>query len=252
MTQSAVELSRDRLNKNIYVLMRGVVELMRDTDIARRSKIERDRGRTQVRTTVDGVILKREVSNETVLAAGTVLLEIGNPSELEVEADVLSQDVVKIQNGDTVDLIGAAVGTEPIQGKVSRIYPQGFTKVSSLGVEQQRVKVIIDFVEGALQSLKNQGRVLGVDYRLRVKIYTDERDDAITVPRAAVFRSGAGNWQAFVVVDGKAELRDVVLGLRNDYVVEILDGIAVDEVVIVAPDSGISSGVLVETDRNEE
>lgn len=245
MTESRVDLRRDRLNKNIYTLMRGVVELMRDSDAARLSKIERDRARTEVRSSVDGVVLRREVSNETVLAAGTVLLEIGDPSQLEVEADILSQDVVKVDVGDPVDMIGAAVGSEPLPGKVARIYPQGFTKVSSLGVEQQRVKVIINFAEGSLDRLKEEGRELGVDYRLRVKIYTDERDHAVTVPRAAVFRSGSGHWQAFAIVDGKATLRDVTIGLRNDFFVEILEGVSVDEEVIVAPDSGIADGVLV-------
>ena len=81
MTESAVELTRDKLNKNIYVLLKGVVELMRDSDIARRTKIERDQARTEIKSTVDGVILQRNVSNETVLAAGELLLEIGDPDE---------------------------------------------------------------------------------------------------------------------------------------------------------------------------
>ena len=172
------------------------------------------------------------------------------PTKLEIEADVLTQDVVKVQLGDPVDIIGSALGGKSISGTVGRIYPQGFTKVSSLGVEQQRVKVIVNFDDGVLDQLKLDGKTLGVDYRLRVKIYTDEKAKTITVPRAAVFRSGAGSWQAFAIEAGIARLRDVTIGLRNDFDVEIIDGIAVGETVIIAPDSTITDGLRVEATIN--
>jgi HlyD family secretion protein len=133
-----------------------------------------------------------------------------------------------------------------VPGVVAKIYPQGFTKVSSLGVEQQRVTVIVDFGEGVLQELADAGRQLGVDYRVRVKIYTDVTENALVIPRAALFRSAAGAWQVFVVRDNKAMLTDVKVGLRNDFAVEILEGIVDDEPVIVAPDSTLETGTLVE------
>jgi HlyD family secretion protein len=246
MTEAALDLRKEQLNKNIYTIMQGVVELMQETDVAKREKAQRDLTRATIRSPVSGVVLTKDVSNEKVLAAGTVLLEIGNPAELEIEVDVLTQDVVKIQPGDAVDIEGAAIGPEAVPGVVAKIYPQGFTKVSSLGVEQQRVTVIVDFGEGVLQELADAGRQLGVDYRVRVKIYTDVTENALVIPRAALFRSAAGAWQVFVVRDNKAMLTDVKVGLRNDFAVEILEGIVDDEPVIVAPDSTLETGTLVE------
>lgn len=242
MTESALDLRKEQLNKNIYVIMRGVVELMRDTDSAKRSKTLRDRERTVLRSAVDGVVLKKEESNERVLSAGTALLEIGDPSELEVEADILTQEVVKISVGDSVDIEGTAIGVEPVPGRVARIYPQGFTKISSLGVEQQRVTVIVTFEPEAKQRFVSDGRNLGVDYRLQIKIYTDEKSDAVIIPRSALFRSASGGWQVFVVRENKAALTDVTVGLRNDYDVEVLDGVQAGDQVVIAPDSSLEDG----------
>lgn len=246
MTGSALDLRKEKLNKSIYVLLKGVVELMRETDLAKRTKIERDRQRTIVRSPVSGVVLTKHVSNETVMAAGSLLLEIGDPDQLQVESELLTQDVAKVQIGDPVDIEGPAIGAAPVTGHVARIYPQGFTKVSSLGVEQQRVIVVIDFDDGVLGQLAEQGRQLGVDYRVHVKIYTDQAENAVTIPRAAIFRGPEGQWQVFRVRDDRiAELTNVAVGLRNDFRVQIVGGIRAGERVIVAPDSTLKTGTPV-------
>jgi len=246
LTESALNMRKEQLNKNIYVIMQGVIELMRETEVAKQAKILRDRDRAVIRSPVAGVVLKKERSNEQVLPAGEVLLTVGDPQQLQVEADVLTQDVVKIQPGDLVDIEGPAIGPTAVAGRVAKVYPQGFTKVSSLGVEQQRVTVIVDFAPTVLAQLTQAGRTLGIDYRVRIKVYTDDKSDAIVIPRAALFRSATGSWQVFVVRDGKAVLADVRVGLRNDFDVEIVSGIEAGESVIVAPESTLDPGTVVE------
>jgi HlyD family secretion protein len=212
-------------------------EYKEDLDQARR-----DRARAEIHSPVDGTVLSKTVSNEKVLSAGTVLLEVGDMSQLEIEADVLTQDVVRVRVGDPVSIEGPSIGPEPITGQVSRIFPRGFTKVSSLGVEQQRVKVIMSFDTSGIAKLQQGGRQLGVDYRLRVRIFTDAKGDAVKIPRSAIFRNAAGNWQAFVVRDGRARLIDVEVGLTNDMEVEITAGVNEGDAVIVAPPADLASG----------
>ncbi|MDG2380377.1 MAG: efflux RND transporter periplasmic adaptor subunit [Pirellulaceae bacterium] len=246
LIESRVELRKDELDRDIYSIGKTIFELLRDNEIGEKDKAERNRKRAEIRTPVAGTVLNREVSNERVLQAGAVLLEIGNLNNLELLAEVLTQDAVRIQNDDAVDIQGAALGKETIGGHVSRIFPQGFTKVSSLGVEQQRVNVIIKFAPDELAKLKQKHINLGSEFRLRVKIYTDERQQAIVVPRSAVFRSTAGTWQTFVIRKQKAELRTVQVGLQNDFQVEIISGVKAKEHVILAPESELVDGQMVE------
>jgi len=205
---------------------------------------QRDRERGAMTSPVDGVVLERLETNERSVSPGTVLLKIGSPDELEIEADVLSQDVVRVELEDEVEIYGPAVGLQPARGTVSRIYPAGFTKVSSLGVEQQRVKVIVQFAEGELARLRGE-RDLGVGYRTRVRIFTAAKSGAIVVPRSALFRGPTGAWQLFVVRDGRARLIDVTVGLLNDERAEIADGVAAGEQVVPAPESTLVDGTRV-------
>lgn len=205
---------------------------------------ERDRARGEMKSPVDGVVLERLETNERRVSPGTVLLKIGRPEDLEVEADVLSQDVGRVKLGDLVEIYGPAVGPKPALGNVSRIYPAGFTKVSSLGVEQQRVKVIVRFSEQELARLR-QEQDLGIGYRVRVRIFTAKQDGALTVPRSALFRGPQNNWQLFVVRDGKARLVDVTVGLMNDERVEITAGVSEGEQVVPAPESTLVDGTRV-------
>ncbi|NQU21973.1 MAG: HlyD family efflux transporter periplasmic adaptor subunit [Candidatus Nealsonbacteria bacterium] len=196
---------------------------------------------------VDGVVLRRRVTNERPLTAGTVLLEIGRPEDLEIEADLLSLDVVDVRQGAIVEIYGPAIGTSALKGKVHRVEPAGFTKISSLGVEQQRVKVIIRFDSGELQRLTAEhNRHLGVGYRVRVRIVTAEKPKALIVPRSALFRGTAGGWQVFAVVDGRAQVRDVKIGLLNDRSAEVLSGLSQGDEVVLAPESDLEDGTRVE------
>lgn len=205
---------------------------------------QRDRERGMMRSPIDGVVLERLETNERRVSPGTVLLKVGKLDELEVEVDVLSQDVVRVQPGDAVEIYGPAVGPDGARGTVSKIYPAGFAKLSSLGVEQQRVKVIVAFAGDELVRLR-QDFALGVGYRVRVRIFTAEKSGALVVPRSALFRGPTGGWQLFVVRDGRAKLVDATVGLMNDERVEIVAGVSEGEQVVPAPESSLVDGVRV-------
>jgi HlyD family secretion protein len=140
--------------------------------------------------------------------------------------------------------IGAGVG-HGVPGVVHRIYPAGFTKISSLGVEQQRVIVVVRFGEGVLQKLRSE-RDLGVDYRVRVRIFTDENSRALIVPRSALFRGADGGWEVFVVRSGRAALQPVEVGLMNDEIAEVTKGLEAKETVVLAPESSLHHGTRVD------
>jgi HlyD family secretion protein len=224
-------------------LARAVLEKQRAEAQARLRQILTQRERGTMRSPVDGVVLQRLVENEQHLSAGTELLTIGQLDQLEVETDVLSQDVVRVQNGDPVEAYGPAVGAsvgEGVPGTVHQIYPAGFTKISSLGVEQQRVKVIVRFESQVVQRLRQLE--VGVDYRVRVRIFTDQQSQALMVPRAALFRGPDGTWQLFAVAGKTARLQNVEVGLMNDAAAEITSGLEAGQQVILAPDTNLTHG----------
>jgi HlyD family secretion protein len=124
---------------------------------------------------------------------------------------------------------------------VERIYPSGFTKVSSLGVEQQRVKAIVRFEPKDLQRLLKE-RNLGVGYRVRVRIETVRKSDALVVPRSTLFRGPGGRWQLYVIRGGRAHVQDVSLGLVNDEHAEVTEGVTPGDLVIPTPESTLADG----------
>lgn len=211
---------------------------------ARLKKALLDRDRGTMASPVDGVVLQRALSNECFLAAGTTLLEIGRLEDLEVEADLLSLDVVNVKQGNEVEIYGPAVGRRRAVGAVDRIYPAGFTKVSSLGVEQQRVRVIIRISDGDRDWLRRE-RNLGVGYRLGVRIYTATKPSALVIPRSALFRGAAGQWQVYAVRNGRAQIEDVKVGLINDESAEITSGLSEGDRVVLAPESNLTNGTRV-------
>jgi len=208
---------------------------------ARLRQIEQDQRRGTMTSPVDGVVLSRFVFDEQFLPAGTKLLEIGRLEDLEVEAAVLSLDVVEVEPGDPVEIFGPAVGEPAARGTVKTVYPAGFTKISSLGVEQQRVKVIIQINPEDLVRLLEE-RHVEVGYRVRVRIITDQKPDALVIPRTALFRGSDNRWGVYVVRNGRVELVDVETGLGNDQEVEIIRGLNEGDLVIPAPENDLSPG----------
>jgi HlyD family secretion protein len=225
-------------------LTHNVLNMELEQANVRLKEAQRDRDRGELRSPVEGVVLERAFSDERQVTSGTMLLKIGRLEDLEVEADILSQDVVSIKEKNPVEITGPAIGPVPAHGVVKRIYPAGFTKTSSLGVEQQRVKVIIGIDPKDLARLRTQ-RDLGVDYRVRVRVFTAENDNALSVPRSALFCGGDGKWQLFAVRDGRAHLQGVETGLMNDELAEITHGLEQGELVVLAPETSLKDGVAV-------
>ncbi|MCB2107897.1 MAG: HlyD family efflux transporter periplasmic adaptor subunit [Rhodobacteraceae bacterium] len=192
-----------------------------------------------VRAPVDGRVLKRMQQSEGILSAGTPLLEIGNPANLEIVTDLLSADAVRVNVGDDV-MIEDWGGPNVLKGIVQRIEPFGFTKVSALGIEEQRVNVISDFV-----SPHEQWASLGHGYRVMTRIVTQKRDNVIKVPVSSLFRTD-GDWSVFKVVDETARLQLVELGARNTLEAEIISGLAENDQVIMHPSDQVIDGVRVE------
>lgn len=247
--ESAFEYLKEQFNVQAMSAIQKAVELGKQDAKSQQEQRQRDYDRAVIKSKVEGVVLKRHVSNERYMRAGEVLLEIGDLKQLEIEADVLTQQAGRIRAGrygSPVDIESPLFGDEPISGTVWKVYPRGFTKTSSLNVEQQRVRVIIRFQEGALEKLRRHGPTLGADYRVRVRIYTDQSDNALVVPRSAVFRDANGNWQAFVVRDGRARLVKLTVGLMNDREVEVRDGVEQGDRVIIAPESNLTDGTKVD------
>jgi HlyD family secretion protein len=205
-----------------------------------------DQERSRMESPVDGVVLDRFVSDERVLPAGAELLEVARLEDLEVVAEVLTQDASRIRPGAKVEVYGPALGDETVIGTVRRIEPRAYTKLSSLGVEEQRVNVIVAFEPGTAQRLY-ESHSLGVGFRVRVRIHVAERTATRIVPRFAIFRGPDSQWQAYVARSGIALLRSVRVGLLNEEAAEILDGVDEGDVVLLAPDSSVRSGTRVRT-----
>lgn len=191
-----------------------------------------------VRAPVSGRVLKRMQQSAAILSAGTPLMEIGDPTKLEIVTDLLSTDAVKISVGNEV--IIDDWGGPPLKGIVRRVEPFGFTKVSALGVEEQRVNVIIDFT-----SPVEERTALGHGYRVMTRIVTMREKNALKVPVGALFRQGA-EWAAYVADKNIAQLRVLGVGARNTLEAQILQGIQEGEMVLVHPSDQISDGVRIE------
>jgi HlyD family secretion protein len=215
---------------------------------ARASLIEAGEGRPDnpaatgccvpVRAPVSGSILKVLHESAGIVGAGDPLIEIGDPQNLEIIVDLLSTDAVKVEPGAKV-LVEAWGGGKTLPGQVRRVEPTGFTKVSALGIEEQRVNVIIDF-----SGDKAAWRRLGHGFRVQLRIVIWERDQTLRLPVGALFRAGDA-WAAFVVADGKASLREVSIGQRNAKFAEVLEGVKEDDKIVQHPSDRILDGVRV-------
>lgn len=191
-----------------------------------------------VRAPVSGVVLRVLQESERGVLTGAPLLEIGNPADIELVVDVLSSDAVSIRPGDRV-LFEHWGSDHPMEGRVRRVEPSAFTKISALGVEEQRVNVLIDPI-----SEDESWRSVGDGYRVDVRIVVDERKEALTIPTSALFREGT-QWMTFVVSNGTANKRAVSIAARGSKDAVVEAGLAQNDIVIVFPGSNISDGTRV-------
>jgi HlyD family secretion protein len=174
-----------------------------------------------------------------VVAAGTVLLELGDPTDLEVVIEVLSRDGATITPGTRV-LLEQWGGEPALEAVVRLVEPAGFLKVSALGVEEQRVNVIADILTPL-----EQRPGLGDHFRVEARIVTWEEADVLKVPSGALFRRGA-DWAAFVLENGRAQLRNLSVGAASGVEAQVLEGLKEGDEVIVYPGDQVKEGLRVQ------
>lgn len=190
-----------------------------------------------VKSPESGRVLRLLAESEKTVLIGTPLIEIGNTSELEVSVELLSSDAVKVQVGARATIDGW--GGPPLAARVKRIDPSGFTKVSALGIEEQRVKTLLAFTGPQAERER-----LGHDFRVFAQIKVFEAQDALRVPLSALFRRGE-SWAAFVLKDGTAHERKLEIGERNSSFAEVRSGLEDGERIILHPNDQVSDGVRV-------
>jgi HlyD family secretion protein len=189
---------------------------------------------------ISGVVLRRLRESESMVPAGDPLVELGDPQQLEIVSDLLSTDAVRVKPGARA-MIEQWGGTTTLEARVRRIEPSGFTKISALGVEEQRVNAILDFVDPA-----EAWAALGDGYRVEVRIVIWEAPTVLKVPTGALFRQGE-QWAVYAIEDGRAALTIVELGQQTGQEAEVRSGLTEGARVILHPADTLTDGVRVET-----
>ena len=222
-----------QVEQKLRVLQRGTrTEVVQQAD-ARLAKAIHQLNLASITSPIDGVVLERHEQGNRALNSGHKLLLLGKLEQLEVEADVLTQDALLLSPGGPVTL-ELAGSDKTFAGKVRRVEPAGFTKVSALGVEQQRVRVIV--------ALGKRPDGLGVGYRLHARFITATREAALIVPRFSVLQSPDGRFYVFKIVNGQLKKQHVKIGLRSDLMLEIVSGLELTDDVVATPDANLKSG----------
>jgi HlyD family secretion protein len=227
----AVNAAEAAISTAEFALAAARATLMSDTDRAAGAAV-------LVRSPIDGVVLRRIQESEAVVAPGAPLIEIGDLRDLEIVADLLSSDAVRVQPGAAVTITRWG-GARDLAGRVRRVEPSGFTKVSALGVEEQRVNVIVEFAEppSARESL-------GDGFRVEVRIVVLDRPDVRLVPTPALFRA-EGEWAVFLVVNDRLVQRLVRVGGQNEQSAEVLEGLDEGDRVVLYPGESLTPGARV-------
>lgn len=244
--QSAVA-SRDlELNEAVYKRVLNSVddnEYQREVYLAQIEKtkseiniLQDNLSKTQISSPVSGPVIEKFVEDELVLQPGTPLLAVGDLNSIEIEADILSEEIPRVRVGQEVEISGKALGGNSVKGRVKTIYPSGFKKISSLGIEQQRIKTLISF--------DNSDPGLRPGVSLDVKIIVAKAHDVLHVPEKAVFRH-SGTWAVFVIRNNRAYIQEIKTGLKNTDYVEVTEGLAKDQIFVLNPPNALKPGMKV-------
>lgn len=233
--RAALATALAALDVRSYELERARAALVTPADTRARAE---DCACVAIRAPVDGSVLRILQQSEAVVTSGTPLVEIGDPRDLEIVVDLLSSDAVSVAAGQRV-LIERWGGETALEGRVRLVEPYGFTKVSALGIEEQRVNVIID-----LTSPTEEWARLAHGYQVELRIILWEAADALKLPMLALFRDGE-DWAVFVESGGRAELRHVTLGRRSQLEFQVLDGLEDGERVVLHPSDRVQAGVRI-------
>jgi HlyD family secretion protein len=192
----------------------------------------------QILAPVDGYVLNVYEESARVVTTGMPIMEVGDPQDLEAEIELLSSDAVGVTPGADVSIEHWG-GDSPLRGRVSVVEPGAFTKISALGVEEQRVKVRVDFLDSM-----PPGRELGDRYRVEARIVTWRGNNVLQVPSSALFRRG-NDWMTFVVGQGRARLRKVEIAHNNGVAAEVHSGLSEGDAVIIHPADAVHDGASV-------
>jgi len=198
----------------------------------------------EVKSPVTGCVLKVMQESETIVTPGTPILEIGDPTDIEIEAEILSRDAVTMKPGDAVDIEQWSGNASPLKGRVRRIEPAAFTKISALGVEEQRVIVLSDLVE-----VPDAAKSLGDRYRVEVRVTVWHADDVLAVPSGALFREG-NIWKTYIYQNGRARLTPIETGHSDGRLTEVLSGLRAGDKVLLHPPDAVRDGASV-TERRD-
>jgi HlyD family secretion protein len=231
-TAKQLEAARSGAQAAAHQVEEATAALMSQTD-------HRESTPVAVESPVDGRILRLLEQSERVLTPGAPIVEIGYTPKLEVVADFLTADAVKIHPGMAA-IIDDWGGDRPLHARVRVVEPGAFTKISALGVEEQRVNVILDFTEGSAN--------LADAYRVEVQVIRWEDSNVLSVPSSAVFRTDA-NWAVFRVSNGLAHRIQVKLGHRGNYETEVLEGLDVGDLIILHPSPDVREGARVKVSQ---
>jgi HlyD family secretion protein len=236
--ESEVKGAEESVNAAVFAVQVATSDLQRAQARMAPSVTEASGRTVPVPAPADGAILKRVRESESIVPPGDPLLEIGDPNRLEIVADLLSTDAVRIRPGARA-IIAQWGGDRELQARVRRIEPGGFTKISALGVEEQRVNVVLDFVDPAAARA-----ALGDAYRVEVRVVIWEAQDVLKVPTSALFREGE-KWAVYVVEDGRSRRARIELGHQTSQEAEVTSGLAEGTVVILHPGDSLSDGTKV-------
>jgi HlyD family secretion protein len=204
-----------------------------------KSALPPEESRLELRAPVDGKVLRVFQESAAVLTSGTKILEVGDPADLEIVIEMLSIDAARVAPGNRV-VVERWGGDEPLAARVRLVEPSAFMKVSALGVEEQRVNVIADFIDPP-----EKRKTLYDAFRVETRTVIWEADEVVKVPAGALFRAPDGGWAVFAVRDGRARLTPVEAGRSNGVETEALSGLVPGEQVVLHPSDGVKDGVRV-------
>ncbi|MDD2446733.1 MAG: efflux RND transporter periplasmic adaptor subunit [Tissierellia bacterium] len=208
---------------------------LKQLDLQKQSLMDSGKDFT-ITSTIEGVVLFKDIDEGSYLQPGMHVLEIGNTNSMYIEADILTGDIVKFEEGSQVVISSDDLGLTDIKGQVTKIHPRAFSKISDLGIEQKRIKVEIQINE-IVENIKP-------GYELDLKIITDKSEDTLLAPENAVFDM-EGKDYVFTIIDSKAILTQVKTGIESQRQIEILDGIEEGQIIILSPDNEIEDGIKV-------
>jgi HlyD family secretion protein len=236
--EAEAKVAEESVNAAVFAVQAATSELQRAQARLAPSNPEAAGRIVSVAAPVSGVVLKRMRESESIVPAGDPLIEIANPRQLEMVADLLSTDAVRVKPGARA-IVEEWGGEKTLDARVRRIEPAGFTKISALGVEEQRVNVILDFVDSAAA-----WAALGDAYRVEVRIVLWESPSVLLVPTSALFRVG-DSWAVFIVDADRARRALVTLGHQTGQQAEVVSGLSEDARVILHPVDTLTDGARV-------